>query len=148
MSGSAFSPLVSGPETPFVVDAVDGLLRGDRVAARVALLEGAEVAGWSAIAHRLDVVGRALAVDAGLWDPSDPAGDGSAQRGDIVVLPGLDTSSVFADDVDAPEFAAAEVIHLWTTGDGSALPLDRIWPSLTVVAWLVERAGYPPEVVA
>ncbi len=148
MSGSAFSSLASGPETPFVVDAVAGLLRGDRVAARIALLEGAEVAGWSAIAHRLDIAGRALAIDAGLWDPPGPAGNGSAQRGDIVVLPGLDTSSGFTDGVGAPVAAAAEVIHLWTTGDGSALPLDRIWPSLTVVAWLVERAGYPPEVVA
>ena len=143
MSGSAPSPLVSGPETPYVVDAVDGLLRGDRLAARLALLAGAEVAGWSAIAHRLDVAGRALAVDAGLWDPPDTTGGGSAQRGDIVVLPGLDTSTGFAD-----EAATAEVIDRWTSGAESSLPLDRIWPSLAVVAWLVDRAGYPPQVVA
>ena len=140
--------MVSGPETPYVVDALDHLLRGDRVAARVALLEGAEVAGWRAIAHRLDVAGRALAVDAGLWDPPDRSGGGSARRGDIVVLPGLDTSSGFAGGLDDDDAAAAEVIDRWTSGVGSSLPLDRIWPSLTVVAWLVDRAGYPPEVVA
>ncbi len=141
MSGSVSSPSVSGPETPFVVGAVAHLLDGDLVRARMALLRGADAVGWHAIALRLDVAGHALLVDAGLWDPPDAAGDGSARRGDIVLLPGLDTSTWSVDE-------AADVLERWTTGTTAPAPLNRIWTSLGVVAWLIDRAGYPPEVVA
>lgn len=135
MSGSASSPLENGPETPYVVAAIDALLRADVVGARLALIDGAEVTSWQALAHRLDVAGHALAVDAGL----DVSGSD-----DVVLLPGLDTSS-WAEHHDD---SAVALIARWTRGDhAGGIPLDHVWPSLSLVAWLVDRAGYPAEVI-
>lgn len=143
MSGSASSPLENGPETPFVVEAVDALLRSDVVAARLALIEGAEATSWSAIAHRLDVAGHALAVDAGLRVP-DAHDDDRSGDDEILLLPGLDTSSWAADQGNT----AAELIARWTTDDEPAeLPLEQVWSTLVLVTWMVERAGFPAEVV-
>jgi hypothetical protein len=140
MSGSTASPLENGPETPFVVEAVDALLRSDVVAARLALIEGAEATSWAAIAHRLDVAGHALAVDAGLHVPADD----DPGRDEILLLPGLDTSSWAADEGSA----VAGLIARWTTDDQPAdLPLEQVWSTLVVVSWMVERAGFPAEVV-
>ena len=77
--------LANGPESRFVVEAIDALLRSDVVAARLALIEGADALGWPAIAHRLDVAGHALAFDAGFC--SDRDADNS-----VLLLPGVDTS--------------------------------------------------------
>ncbi len=125
-----------------MVEAVDALLRSDVVAARLALIEGAEATSWSAIAHRLDVAGHALAVDAGLRVPADAA-DPAAQD-EIVLLPGLDTSSWAADQSDV----AAALIARWTADEERAdLPLEQVWSTLVLVSWMVERAGFPAEVV-
>lgn len=135
MSGSASSPLENGPETPYVVAAIDALLRADVVGARLALIDGAEATSWEAVAHRLDVAGHALAIDAGLEIP---------RSDDVVLLPGLDTSS-WAEHHDD---GAVALLARWTDGVGSGgIPLDHLWPSLSLVAWLVDRAGYPAEVV-
>ncbi len=135
MSGSTTSPLENGPETPYVVAAVDALLRSDIVGARLALIDGADATSWEAVAHRLDVAGHALAVDAGFHAPDSD---------DVVLLPGLDTSSWAHRGA-----GAAELIARWAHGQrAEGLPLDCVWPSVTLVAWLVERAGYPAEVVA
>lgn len=153
MSGSTSFSSGTGPETRFVIDAVDALMRSDVVGARLALIEGADATSWSAIAHRLDVVGHALAVDAGLRsgdngvDADHPADkDGApAALDEILLLPGLDTSSWA---VPHTEFAEA-LIRRWSTeSDRNDLPLDRVWSTLAVVTWLVERGGYPAQVVA
>ena len=136
MSGSSNPSLMNGPESAFVVEAVDAMLRRDLAAARKALVDGAEVTGWEAIAHRLDVAGHALAIDAGLQD--DHGND------HIVLLPDLDTSawSTGRDD-------AIELLTRWTSDDfrSDDVAVDRVWASLAVLTWLVDRAGYPAEVV-
>lgn len=143
MSGSASTPLENGPETPFVVEAVDALLRSDVVAARLALIEGADATSWAAIAHRLDVAGHALAVDAGLQAPSTDDSEDSGED-EIVLLPGLDTSSWALGQGDA----AAELIARWRTDDESTdIPLEQVWSTLVLVSWFVDRAGFPAEVV-
>ena len=136
MSGSTRMSLRNGPESGFVIDAVDAMLRHDLAAARMALVSGAEATGWEAIAHRLDVAGRALAVDAGLRD--GPESD------HIVLLPDLDTSAW-----SEVRHEAGDILGQWTSGEPApAEPaVDRVWPSLVLVAWLVDRAGYPPQVV-
>ena len=135
LSGSADS-LSNGPESRFVVEAVDALLTGDVTRARAALIEAAGVASWEAVAHRLDVVGRALALDAGL-----SSGDGDDE---IVLLPDLDTSSWVAGNATD----AAVLLSRWSSAEaGDELSNDLVWPSLAVVAWLVDRAGYPAQVV-
>jgi hypothetical protein len=132
------SPLVNRPASAFVVDAVAALLRDDVGGARMCLIQGAARVGLPAIAHRLDVAGRALAVDAGLLEDDDRDAEPP-----IVLLPGLDTSAWAAGHEDD----VAAVLTRWSGGADDDLPVDRIWPSLAVVAWLVDRAGYPPEVV-
>lgn len=135
LSGSE-QVMLHGPESGFVVEAVDALLRGDTTAARVALINGAREVGWPAVAHRIDVAGRALAIDAGL----------SAGTDDVVVLvPDDDTDWPAGDPVDA-----AIVLSRWSSGGttGTDLPLTQLWSALGAVVWLVDRAGYPAEVVA
>lgn len=145
MSDSASRPLVNGPESSCVVAAVDALLADDVVAAREALVAGAARFGWAAIAHRLDVVGRALATDAGLSDEPGPGHDGS-----IVLLPGLDTSAWVRGNEDPAHVGrAAEVLARWTADEAldRDVDMERIWSSLAVVTFLVDRAGYPAQVV-
>ena len=136
MSGSTSMPLHNGPESSYVIDAVDAMLRRDVVAARLALIAGAEATGWEAIAHRLEVAGRALAVDAGLRDGHD--------ADHIVLLPDLDTSSWSQVRHDA-----ADVLSRWIADepDADEAAVDRVWSALALVTWLVDRAGYPPQVV-
>ena len=134
LSGSD-EPVLHAPESGFVVDAVDALLRRDTTGARLALLDAAAAVGWPAVAHRLDVAGRALAIDAGL----------SAGTDDVIVLLPDDASQWPAGD----PADAAVVLSRWSSGStaGTALPLDQLWSALGAVTWLVERAGYPAEVV-
>lgn len=151
LSTPAAAPLVNGPESTFVVTAVDALLRNDVIGARMALIEGAGVHGWGAIAHRLDVVGHALAIDAGLGRTPDRRPDAAGSLGEpvddtdvVVLLPDVDTSKWTDSDVDT----AHELMTRWSNQiRDDALPVDRVWSSLAVVAWLVEQAGYPPQVV-
>jgi hypothetical protein len=134
LSGSADS-LSNGPESPFVVEAVDAVLTGDVTRARASLIAAADAASWEAVAHRLDVVGRALALDAGLSSDDDD---------EIVLLPDLDTSSWVAGSAAD----AAVLLSRWSNADtADELSTDLVWPSLAVVAWLVDRAGYPAQVV-
>ena len=128
-------PLRNGPESCHVVDAIDALLREDVTAARAALIAGAEECGWPAVAHRLDVAGRALALDAGMRSGGDDT---------IVVLPDLDTTGWLRPAAqDAPT-----ILDRWASSDlEGELPADLVWSSLALVAWLVDRAGYPAQVI-
>lgn len=130
----AAGALVNGPESRYVVTALEALLDGDGGAARDALERGAEITGWAAVTHRLDVAGRALVVD----DPDGP------------VAPVADTE---------PAVVAA-VFDAWARGDGLPVSIDlttgelghgsdadRAWMGLGVLASLVERSGFPPQVV-
>ncbi len=135
VSESQAAPLTNGPESRFVVDAIDALLHGDVAAARLALLACADDVGWPAIAHRLEVAGRALTVDAGFTLESLPA--------EIDLVP-----EVLHSVLDPLRDAAPRVLARWSDPDGPApTALDDVWPSLAVVAWLIDTAGYPGEVV-
>lgn len=134
-SAAGAGALANGPESHFVVEAVDALLRGDVVGARMALIAGADVAGWGAVAHRIDVAGRALTTDAGLTPETVPD--------EIDLVP-----EVLASTVRDSQARAPHLLGRWsdpaTTGD---LPLESVWPSLAMLAWLVDQAGFPAEVV-
>ena len=136
LSPSADSELHNGPESCYVVDAVDALLRDDLVGARMALIQGADLCGWPAVAHRLDVAGRALALDAGVW---------SGDRDEILVLPDLDTSAWAGPTAEDDAF---KLLGRWAAPEPSGdLPSEMVWSSLALVTWFVDRAGYPAEVV-
>lgn len=136
MSDSDDVVLENGPESRFVVRAVDAILRGEVLDARIALIEAAELVGWPAIAHRLDVVGHALLADAGMTEDTIPA--------EVDLVPG-----VIAATVEASGTGAHDLLARWCHGldEIDDLPVDEVWPSLALVAWLVDRAGYPAEVV-
>lgn len=139
------SPLANGPESRFVVEAIDAILRDDVVAARVALIEAAHLVGWPAVAHRLDVAGRALAVDAG-FDGPDLA---HPERVDAFPShdPDLDLAELDSMARDHGASHASDVYERWSAGADDDLPVAEVWASLNVVAWLVAQAGYPAEVV-
>lgn len=129
-----------GPESLHVIDAVDALLRGHAAEARAALTEGAEAVGWPAIGHRVDVAGRALALDA-----CTEFGD---DRGPFRLVAEVNawTDQDTIDLVDVPE-----VLDRWCAsplGAGEDTPSHQMWTALALLAWLVERSGYPAEVVA
>lgn len=127
--------LVNGPESRHVVDAVDALLVNDLARARTALEQAADVVGWDAVAHRLDVVGRALAGDAGVGPQAVPP--------EVDLVPSILATTITEPTVDAPR-----VLDRWQAGeDTAAATIDDVWPSLAVVAWLVDTAGFPAEVV-
>lgn len=135
LSDDQRTALTNGPESPYVVDAIDSLLRGDVTAARLALIEGAEISSWAAIGHRLDVVGRALTADAGITLATVPD--------EVDLVPDVLATTVDHVDAEVPSLLAR-----WCIVDPPvALPITDIWPSLAVVAWMVSRAGYPAEVV-
>ncbi len=136
MSDSDDAVLANGPESAYVVQAVDAILREDVVSARMALIDAADLVGWAAVAHRLDVVGHALATDAGMTAESIPT--------EIDLVP-----EVLASTVQASVAGAHELLARWChgTGDVDALPLDEVWPSLALVAWMVDQAGFPAQVV-
>ncbi len=131
----AAGALVNGPESRFVVAALEALLGGEADVARRALDDGAEATSWAAVAHRLDVAGRALTAD----DPD---------AGDHV-----------AADADDPQTVVG-VFDAWLRGGGLPATIDltrsqvgidsereRAWVGLGVLASLVERSGFPPQVV-
>lgn len=141
--------LASGAESPFVVDALECLLDGRAAEAHRSLAEGAAATGWAAVLHRLDVAGRALALDAGLL-PEDVPGAAvrvaalAASAGVDPLPPGID-----------------EVVAAWARGEGVPVSVDlraasvdpvtedaRALGACLVLAWLVDHGGYPPQVVA
>lgn len=141
--------LTSGPESRFVVDALDSVLDGDGAAARAELVTGAEATSWADVLHRLDVAGRALALDADL-----ESSDAPVWAEHVAAVAG-------AAGVDRLPAGTAEILAAWcrgagvpvavdlTTGQVDAEPeADRAWAAALVLAWLVERSGFPPQVVA
>lgn len=141
--------LASGPESRHVVEALGHLLDGDAPAARRRLGAGADETGWAAVLHRLDVAGRALAVDAGLRPDDAPA-----CAGEVAVL-------AAAAGVDPLPPGIAEVLAAWTRGGGVPVAVDldrgevdlvpeadRAFAACLALAWLVDRSGFPPQVVA
>ncbi len=141
--------VVNGPESRHVADAVEALLDRDADGARRRLVEGARTTSWAAIVHRLDVAGRALAQDARL-DPDDAP----SWATHVAVLAG-------AAHVDAVPSGLVEVLAAWSRGDGIPVAVDlstgqidarseltRAWTGTIVLAWLVDRSGFPPQVVA
>lgn len=141
--------LASGPESRFVVDALDAVLAGAADVGRQTLLHGASATGWAALLHRLDVAGRALALDAGLR----PA-DAPACAAEVAAL-------AASSGVRNLPPGVTEVLASWSRGRGLPVPIDLSEGSIDVVpepdraeaaclalAWLVERSGFPPQVVA
>lgn len=141
--------LASGPESHFVVDALGFLLDGRPDAAVDELAEGAQATSWAAVLHRLDVAGRALALDAGL-QPGDAPGA-------VLRVAALAAAS----GVDPLPPRIDHVLAAWSEGRGipvdvdldvgSVDPLDdgqRALGACLVLAWLVDHLGYPPQVVA
>jgi len=140
--------LASGPESPFVVAAIGSILDGDAAAAHTHLLEGAQVTSWPAVLHRIDVAGRALAMDAELHPDHVPT-----WRTKVAEL---------AHDagLDAIPAAVGDVLAAWSRGEDVSVVIDldratvhvdedpRAWAAGLVLAWLVERSGFPPQVVA
>ena len=141
--------LASGPESHFVVDALGHLLDGRPDAAAGELDEGAAATSWAAVLHRLDVAGRALALDAALH-PRDVPGAGlrvaalAATTGVDPLPPGIE-----------------EVLAAWSRGAGIPANVDlqagsvdatdedrQALGACLVLAWLVDHLGYPPQVVA
>lgn len=141
--------LASGPESPFVVDALDSLLDGRGADARHQLAAGAAATSWADVLHRLDVAGRALAFDAAL-EGCDPAID-------AVRVAALAASC----GVDPLPSGTGHILGAWCRGEGVPVTIDlttgeldaeaepdRAWAATVVLAWLVDRSGFPPQVVA
>lgn len=138
----------SAPASRHVVDALGSVLDGDPVAAREQLVAGAEATSWAAMVHRLDVAGRALTLDAAVA----PAG---VQRwiADVATL----AASVGVDPLPP---GTPDVLAAWIRGDGVPVQIDlttdevaaaseaeSAWAALLVLACLVDRSGFPPQVV-
>ncbi|MDE0801767.1 MAG: hypothetical protein OSA99_00445 [Acidimicrobiales bacterium] len=136
MSESSGEGLANGPESAYVVKSIDAILGGDMITARMALIDAADLVGWPAVAHRLDVVGRALTTDAGMTEATVPD--------EIDLEP-----EVIASTIEAADRGVHELLARWCHGieEVGDLPVDEVWPSLALVAWLVDRAGFPAEVV-
>lgn len=139
--------LASGPESRYVVAAIGHVLEGSGSAGRASLDAGAARTSWAAVLHRIDVAGRALALDAGL-DPAD------ARRWSLQVAATADAAGCeVPGGVDA-------VLAAWSAGEGVPVAIDllagsvdrlpeddRAFAACLVLAWLVEVSGFPPEVV-
>lgn len=123
-----------------MVDSVDSLLRGDVRAARATLIAGGEAVGWEAIGHRLDVVGRALAFDA--------CNDFGDETGAFRLVAEV---NAWSDDTTIDLIDVPDILDRWCEpvrdGEPPSTPSHQIWTALALVSWLVERAGYPAEVV-
>ncbi|MFP5578459.1 MAG: hypothetical protein ACLGIZ_09500 [Acidimicrobiia bacterium] len=141
--------LASGPESPFVVDALDSLLDGRGADARRQLGAGAAATSWADVLHRLDVAGRALALDAAL--------EGCDAGVDAARVAALAASC----GVDPLPSGTAHILDAWCRGDGVPVTVDltadeldaepeseRAWAATVVLSWLVDRSGFPPQVVA
>lgn len=144
MSGTSteVSETLQGIETPHVIDSVDALLAGRAHEARQCLAAAASATSWAAVAHRLEVAGRNIA-------------------GEVVsrsALADLEASAL-AEHVDG-SVEPADVLAGWWQGHTVAdidlhaetvdlsAEQDRIWTALVVVAWAIDRAGFPPQVIA
>ncbi len=134
--------LRNGPESSHVVAAVEAALRGDADGATRALADGAATTSWSAVLHRLDVAGRALAADD---DPGRQPGSAAAPLCELL---------------DADPDGAEGVRAAWRSGGGVDVAVDlesgrvdlrdeaeRARIGLAALADLVERSGFPAEVV-
>ena len=141
--------LASGPESRFVVDALDSVLDGRCADAQRLLDAGAAVTSWADVLHRLDVAGRALAFEAALR-PCDLTADAAR----VAALAG-------ACGVDPLPRGTAQVLEAWCRGSGVPVAIDlttgevdavtdagQAWAATLVLAWLVDRSGFPPQVVA
>lgn len=141
--------LTSGPESRFVVDALSSVLDGQGPAGRDELVAGAGATSWAAVLHRLDVAGRALVLDAGLTAADVPA---AAVR--VAALAATSGVDVLPSGTDAVLAAWSQGVGVpvdidLTTGQVDAAPeADRAWSAALVLAWLIERSGYPPQVIA
>jgi len=141
--------LASGPESHHVIDALGAVLDGDGGAGRRHLEIGAVVTSWAAVLHRLDVAGRALALDAGL-SPADAA-PSAVEVGALAARAGIDPLPAGIEDA----------LDAWSRGLGVPASIDlaaeqvdlvpeeeRALGACLALAWLVDRAGFPPQVVA
>lgn len=141
--------LASGPESRFVVDAIASILDGHGETGWDELVAGAEATSWAAILHRLDVAGRALALDAALA----PAAAGTSAE-HVAAL-------ARRAHVDPLPVGIPDVLGAWSRGDGVPVTVDlatgsvdtsaeesRAWAAGLVLAWLVDQSGFPPQVVA
>jgi len=141
--------LASGPESRHVVDALGSLLAGAGDDGRRHLEDGARATSWAAVLHRIDVAGRALTLDAGLA-PGD-AGAGAEEVAQLAADAGVARRPPGIEDV----------LAAWSRGEGVPVAVDLAAGSVDAVpdderalgaclalAWLVDRSGFPPEVVA
>jgi hypothetical protein len=141
--------LASGPESRFVVGALASVLDGHGPAGRDELVAGATATSWAAVLHRVDVAGRALALDAGLT-PADA----------FHCAPHV-AAFAAACGVNPLPAGTGATLEAWCRGDGVPVAIDlttgqldaepemsRAWAAALVLAWLVERSGFPPQVVA
>lgn len=125
--------LVRGPESRLVIEAVDALTRGERDTARTIVRKAVEAVGWQAVGHRLDVAGRNLTIDA------DISVDGP---GVVDALPEL----IGCHWVESGElYWVSAVLATWC--EAGAVESDQLWSATLALAWLVDRAGFPAEVV-
>lgn len=141
--------VAGGPESRHVVDALGSLLDGDGAHGRRHLRQGAARTSWAAMLHRLDVAGRALALDAGL-SPAD-AGSWAREAAELGAAAG----------VDPVPAGIEQVLDAWSRGHGLPVSVDlesrevdgmpdeeRAFGACLALAWLVDRSGFPPQVVA
>lgn len=143
------SALASGPESRYVVDALDSVLDHRCADARRELQAGADTTSWADVLHRLDVAGRALAFDAAIA-PCDLPTD-SVRVATLAATCGVDPLPSGTD----------RILEAWCRGDGVPVTVDlttgevdaepeadRAWAATLVLTWLVDRSGFPPQVVA
>lgn len=125
--------------TEVVVSALWSAAAGDDEALRRTMAEGAAVLGWPVLARRLDVALRGLAYDAGLEvDPDVCLLDLTAE---------LASAAPWADP--ATVAAAGAVLADRLSPSRTPQPSrTQVWPLLALVAYLADRLGYPPDVVA
>ena len=141
--------LVSAPESRFVVDALGSVLEGDAAASRASLAEGAEATSWAAVLRRLDVAGRALTLDAAIA----PSG-ARAWSAHVAAL-------AAGAGIDPLPSGTVDVLVAWSRGEGVPVQIDlttdqvgaapeseSAWVAVLVLACLVDRSGFPPQVVA
>ena len=146
---SDLGTVAGGPESRHVIDALGSLLDGDGEQGRRHLHQGAARTSWAAVLHRLDVAGRALAVDAGL-SPAD-ASVWAREAAELGATAGVDPVPACVE----------QVLAAWSGGQGLPVDVDlesgaadpvpedeRALSACLALAWLVDRSGFPPQVVA
>ena len=119
--------LVNGPESRFVIEALEALEDGDDALAEASLAAGAVATSWAAVLRRLDVAGRALLAD-------DPDATQQAPVGVVI------------ERWAAGEGVPASV-DLTTGAVDARTDAERAWDGLAALGWLVARSGFPPQVV-